>query len=165
MAKKKSKNNSQLFNLVAAFDPAQIVDRPVRHAVGMHRADGKIKRRRIVQEAVHRLEGKGALAQFRAHAQLDAVADRFPRLAELLAHILPVVAVERQRRLVPLHPRQRLDMVGEADLVRARRHGGLGHLAHGVAPVGRNGGVAVIVGDIVPVSHSLNFEKKLLRSS
>ena len=97
--------------------------------------------------------------------QLDAAADGLLRLTELREHGSPVVAVLFLGRLVPAVPWQGLDVVGETQVVYTQPHCGLRHLAHGVVPVGRDGGMAMVIGDEMSVSHSLNFPKKLLRCS
>ena len=150
---------------IGARDPGEVVDLARGRAVAVDRADGEVQRRRVVQKAVCHVGSKGAFAQLRAHVQLDAAADGLLRLTELREHGGPVVAVLFLGRLVPAVPWQGLDVVGETQVVYTQPHRGLRHLAHGVVPVGRDGGMAMVIGDEMSVSHSLNFPKKLLRCS
>ena len=150
---------------IGARDPGEVVDLARGRAVAVDRADGEVQRRRVVQKAVRHVGSKGAFAQLHAHVQLDAAADGLLRLTELREHGSPVVAVLFLGRLVPAVPWQGLDVVGETQVVYTQPHRGLRHLAHGVVPVGRDGGMAMVIGDKMSVSHSLNFPKKLLRCS
>ena len=127
----------------------------------MNGTDDEVEFRGVCQQFLHVFRRPFGIPQFYPQPQLDLIAHRRLRRAEIPGQKRPVVRCPQLCR-PPLHG---FHMVGKADLVQPGPDGRLSHGRHGILRVRGKLRVGMIIRQIHTVPHFLNFLKNFLRSS